>query len=335
MRARGSSVAELLIAVSVFSMLLVVIAAITQFGSRGVRTIESKTDAQSDMLHVTTDFATELSRGSLSALGVYTPPTDFHWAVWTKSDMNDPADVDTAGNPITVGNPMQMVVDLNGNFHAQRYVLYYITRLDAAEHINRYGYLCSSYGGSNGPDTTCPHKWLIRKDLTVVTSTNTGEVDTIGAQSDPKAITRLQALIADASVTEQSLAAEMTPNGPTCRVKVLAKNVLSFEPARLKAAPLATDPPVASASGPLLLADFKFFRAADAAQTVTIGAVPIVTGISPTPDGSGNYLVPVQTKLTAPVDSTGHQQIHTTSVVEDPYGPFTIELDARLLPENP
>lgn len=331
MSSRGATLIEVLVGCGVFVFLMLSSIAIMNIGTGGFRAVEAKADVTRQMNRFESDVSQELRRASLASVGVYTPTTDYHWALWMTTSMNDPSRVDSTGKPtVPLGDPLLQIIR-NGKPIDQRYILYYVTRMDAALHQATYGYLCASYGNTNGPDTTCPHKWIVKKELYLLDAQTTGN-DTIGDQGVPLTTTHLQALTSDATVTEAGLMNESesnTPNSVVHRVQVLAQNVLSFEVTRLAVDPLHPfAAPTVSASGPIVLFDIKAFKTLGA-DRVKIGAASVETVNTATV--GGQTMVTVQSTT----DSQGSTSIHTNSSIAPTFGSFTIQLDNRVIPQNP
>lgn len=316
----------------VFVFLMLSSIAIMDIGTGGFRAVEAKADVTRQMNRFEADISQELRRASLASVGVYTPTTDYHWALWMTTAMNDSARVDAAGRvTVPMGDPLTEIL-VDGKAIKQRYVLYYVTRMDAALHQQMYGYLCASYGSSaSGPDTTCPHKWIVKKDLYLLDGQTTGN-DTIGTQGGTLTSTHLQTLTGDTTVTEPGLLAEAeanTPNSVVHRVQVLAQNILSFEVTRLAVDPVNPyGAPTVSANGPIVLFDIKAFKTLGS-EHVQIGRSSVET-VNTTSIG-GQTMVSVQSTT----DSQGTVSVHTNSSIAPRFGSFTVQLDNRVIPQNP
>jgi hypothetical protein len=248
-----------------------------------------------------------------------------------KTPMNAPGCFDpTTGVPNSLGDPL-LEVSAGGNPVMQRYVLYYVTRMDRALHQKLYGYLCSSYSNDNGPDVTCPHKWIVRKDIYLLDGKTTGN-DSIGLQTDSGAAANIKTYTTDTTVTESGLNAETEVNTPSStihRVQVVAQNVLSFEVTRLAlnpSSPLAA--PTVSPTGPIVLFDVKVFKTLQAGDKVAVGQAPAAT-VNTQTVGSMNMV-----SVNATQDAQGTTNIHANSSIVSAYGAFTIQLDNRVIPQN-
>lgn len=330
-RRAGATLLEVLVGCGVFTFLMISSIAIMNIGANGYRAVESKSDVTRQLNRFEADIVQELRRASLRSVGLYTPSNDFHWAIWMKTPMNAPGCFDpNTGNVITLGDPAVQVTS-SGSAKMQRYVVYYVTRMDAALHQKLYGYLCASYSTNDGPDVTCPHKWIVKKDVYLLDHKTTG-TDSIGVQSDALATTHLTALTTDSTVTEPALAAESESNDPSSdihRVQVVAHNVLSFEVTRMALAagdPLA--PPTVSSTGPIVLFDVKVFKALDAAK-VRVGTSAAVT-VNQASVGGMNMV-----DVHSATDAQGSTTVHTSTSIAPTFGAFTVQVDNRVIPQNP
>jgi hypothetical protein len=329
---RGSTLIEVLVGCGVFVFLMLSSIAIMDIGTGGYKAVEAKADVTRQLNRFESDITQELKRASQSSIAVYTPSNDYHWALWFKTPMNSPAAVDSDFKPtVPMGDSLLTIIDNDGKPVMQRYVLYYVTRMDSDQHQQKYGYLCSSYGSSNGPDTTCPHKWLVKKELYLYDHQTSGN-DTIGAQGDSAAIGRVHTLMSDTTVTQAGLLAESESNDPTSvvhRVQILAENVISFEVTRLAVNPsVPTDSPTVSPTGPIVLFDIKTFKALGADRN-HLGATSEAT-VSTKSVGGLNM---VDASPTA--DNQGNVTVHTNTTITPSFGGFTIQLDNRVIPQNP
>ncbi|NDD30677.1 MAG: hypothetical protein EB084_20650 [Proteobacteria bacterium] len=338
---RGATLIEVLVGCGVFAFLMISSIAIMNIGTGGMRGVESKADVTRQLNKFEADITTELKRASLDSVGVYTPTSDYRWALWFKTPMNEPGKYDlTTGAPTGLGNSLIPVSNDSGKLVAQRYVLYYVTRMSAAKHTADYGFLCASYSnGNSGPDTICPHKWLVKKELWLKKNQLAGP-DTIGSQSDPTSLTNLHSplLLWDNEVTQPALLAEcesFSASSVVHRAQVVAENVLSFEVTRL--AVDSTNPmgaPKVSATGPIVLFDLKVFRALQARKAMTVGVAPATSVTFSTVESqSGNQMVDVASVT----DATGTVTTHTNSsfISGSAASSFTVQLDNRVIVQNP
>ena len=338
---RGATLVEVLVGCGVFAFLMISSVAIMNIGTGGFRGVESKADVARQLNRFEADVTTELKRASRASVGVYTPNSDYRWALWFKTAMNSLDAIDASFQPtVPLGNSIVPITDANGEAVMQRYILFYVTRMDQAKHLEKYGYLCGSYGSTGGPDVTCPHKWVVKKELYLLQNQTSGS-DTIGLQSDASSVTNLRStalhLLSDTPVTQEAIMSEVdqaTSGSCVHRANIVAQNVLSFEVTRLAVS--STDPtgtpPTVSASGPIVLFDLKVFKSLQASRVSSAGVASAAavnfSGTASTPAGQ---MVDIQTSTSA----TGEMVVHTNTSLAASASSFTIQLDNRVIPENP
>ena len=324
---RGATLIEAITGVAVFAFMILASIALARIGTSGWRVVESKTDINRCLSRFENDIIQEVKRASLSSVGVYTPTDDYRWALWFKTPMNDPLKVNpTTGVPTGLGDSLLPILNAGAPV-MQRYILYYVTRLNVDAHKAQYGFACASYNSNAGPDTTCPHKLLVKKELYLLDGQTTG-VDTIGAQGDPAAITRLRALM-EASPTLSEVYGSQESLGHPSRVhraQVFSDSILSFEVTRLAPGSGAGAVPTVSATGPIILFDVKAFKTTTSANVIEVG-MGAATAISTTSDGLVN--------VKSTVLPSGDVDVHTDSNIDARYAPFTVQVDNRVIPQNP
>lgn len=276
------------------------------------------------------DIVQELKRSFLSSVGIYTPASDYRWAIWMKTALNSPDCVDVIGDPIRLGDPLIPVTHL-GQPVPQRYVVYYVTRMDPDEHRDLYGYVCASFTTSTGPDTICPHKLLIKKDVYLLSNKTTGG-DSIGPQSGGAAtIANLVRYTHDLSCRQAAIlgtAESVNPASNVARTRIIGRNILSFEATRLALDPSSPlGAPRVDANAPIVLFDIKTFKSEDTSARITVGQEAAAT-VSVRADASalGGQMVQIQ----AVADGT-----RTCSSVAQSFEAFTVQVDNRVIPQNP
>jgi len=321
---------ELLVGTAVFGFLMLASVAVLQLGTGGWRLIEARSSVARQLNLVEADIIQELKRAFLSSVGVYTPSSDYRWAVWMKTNLNSPGCTDAMGTPLRLGDAVVPVTS-QGQPVPQRYVLYYVTRMDPEEHMRAYGYLCSSFSSDRGPDTVCPHKLLVKKDIYLLSGKTTGD-DSIGLQGGGAAtISKLTGYTHDLSCRQDALihsSEGFTPSSNVARTRILGRNIVSFEVTRLAldtASPL--QPPHVDRNGPIILFDLKTFKAEDAGGRIAVGRTDVST-VSVLADASapGGQMVNIQ-------DSAAGTR--TSSSVSSSFEAFTVQVDNRVIPQNP
>lgn len=271
---RGATLIELLITVGVFSFLVVSLLAITRDGTASWRSVETRSSVQTALRMAEREITTELIRASYSSVKI--KQDTYQHAIVFKSAMND-TDVEDTG---VLGDPMIFWLepdDVTPKY--QRYVLYYVTRIDDDEHLATYGFKCDTSKLSAGPpynDDVCPHKILVRKDIYLAAALDSksalGSSPYIESPPDePSTLTQY------ANVpfiwAEPSLKSQYPY---LAQVRIIARDVLSFNLAPVKpdGSPGTLDSNGGLNSGNsafLVEFDIKTFKTLEAAGSVTIG----------------------------------------------------------------
>ncbi len=323
-KSQGATLVELIITVAVFSLLSIATFAIMRMGSGTLTMVDARSDVQHSLQLFETNLTTELKRASLASVGIYTPDSDYRWAIWMKEPMNETtADVAVTGK---LGDPLVCVLDASNHPVMQRYVLFYVALMDKSDHDGTFGATCNAaYTSGVAPETKCPHKWIVRKDIYLTDNKLPSGSDSIGVQGGASTVANLQRYLTDkvsqsALLGEPDTPASGEPNN-VARVQIMADNVVSFELARLRPAG-ANAPPVNDPKGPIILFDVKLFKGSDAQHKVPIGSQNIVnvaytagnTGVNTTVVGGDAY---------------------SGSTVAPQYQSFTVQLDNRVVPQNP
>lgn len=327
---RGATLIELLVGTAIFGFLMLASVAMLQIGMNGWRAIEARSSVARQLNLLEADMIQELKRAFQSTVGVYTPGSDYRWALWMKTNVNSPGCVDAGGSPLRLGDSLVPVTN-QGAPVPQRYIVYYVTRMDPDEHQAQFGYLCSSFSTTTGPDTVCPHKLLVKKDIYLLTGKTTGS-DSIGPPGGGAAtIANLVGYTHDLSCRQSALlrtGEAFSPASNVSRTRIVARNVVSFEVTRLAldpANPLL--PPRVDARGPIVLFDIKTFKSEDAGASLTVGQ-QAAAAVSVTADAGapGGQMVQVQ---------GAGDSLRTSSTVTQSFGAFTVQVDNRVIPQNP
>lgn len=336
-RSAGTTLIEVLVGCSVFAFVMIASLAIMNIGTSAWRTIEGKSDVTRSLNRFESDIVQELKRASLQSVGIYTPRSDYRWAIWFKTAMNAPGRYDPAtGLPLVPLGDASLQVLNTGVPVMQRYVLYYVTRMSREEHLAAHGFLCASYTSGRVPDTECPHKRMVKKDIHLL-NPKVGGTDAIGLQGDPATVARLRRYLTS-ELSESALFAQQASVDSTSnvhRVQVVASGIMGFEVTRLKLRPTdPMSPPVVDPNGPIILFDVKAFKAIAARDKIQVGlgSAAEVQYSSETFSGvPGSEMIGVTTVA----DRTGALTTHTTSTVAPQYAAFTVQLDNRVVPQNP
>lgn len=333
-RRRGSSLIEVLVTMGVFAIAVVATFTIVRIASGTYRNVDSRTEVQRQLRLAQSDLVMELERASLGSVGVYTPRGDYRWALWFKTALND-HDATLDVPYMRLGTP-RSTVSKAGDPVLQRYVLYYVARMDKGRHDGLYGALCdAAYASMQGPDVRCPHKVMVKKEIYLTEDRTATGPDTIGPQTvplDTATITRLTRFLTHERTPEawqaeaetgEALITGSAGRPLVNRVRVLASSLLSFELARLRPdTSSSTSRPMPAALGPIILVDLKVFKAIDAQGRIALAG----DLVSARMDGESVSVVANPSDPTQPASAF---------VVEERYAPFTVQVDSRVIPENP
>jgi hypothetical protein len=153
---------EVVITTGIFSVLVLALFAVMQFGIRSWKNIESKNAVQTQLRKVELFLLEDLKRASYNQLRVANM-----LGTWSPGNSKSLVGLECSGSAVWFLSAMDdsgtwYMRDADGNPTWQRNVLYYIARPADAWHQAKYGYLC---GAGGDRDTVCPHKWLIRKEI--------------------------------------------------------------------------------------------------------------------------------------------------------------------------
>ena len=297
---RGMTLLEVLIGTSLTLIITVVIGVAFEQCCSVWHTLDARSAAEAGQRILLSDMRQELHRASAGSIGMYAPPDDSRWALWMKSPMNDTDNLNVLG----ASSVLQVAGD---KLDPQRYVLYYVAHLDAAEHHQDYGMDCTTT--TTAPDGLCPHKLVVREDILLRDATGT---DTLGTQST-FTIATLGRFLLDGQTTA---ALNSLPNTQPLvrRVQIMAREVLSFELTRLQPGLSET----ASPSGPVILVDVKMLNLGEIVRTLAVGQNPEVK-IAVVAGGNG-----VQVATPA-----GDDFAHSASTVVPQYQPYLVDVDER------
>ena len=179
----GATLVEVIITTGVFSVLMLTLFSVVQYGMDSWRSIEGRQVTQTMMRKIGVFALDDIRRGSLSKMGLvylnaynagdkkigaYGTGTSgttnlgdgkghFGQAIFMSSAYNSQATPDAGGAAL-------FRRDGDGNPLWDKTILYYAAVMDNNEHIKKYGAgikeLCGGY-------TSCPHKWLIRREIPV------------------------------------------------------------------------------------------------------------------------------------------------------------------------
>ncbi|MBQ7528668.1 prepilin-type N-terminal cleavage/methylation domain-containing protein [bacterium] len=167
----GATLIEVIISTAVFSVLMLTLFMMVQYGLESWRNIEGRNATQRMMRKVSLFTMDDIRRSSFSCMGVVSLPSynanNINKIVYgedlTKNSgykvgqaifMHSAYNTDTSGD--TSGSLRFRRKD-DGTPEWRDTILYYATALTEAEHARRYG------DKSCGNNSSCPHKWLVRR----------------------------------------------------------------------------------------------------------------------------------------------------------------------------
>lgn len=173
-RTLGATLVEVIITTGVFSVLMLVLFSIVQYGMDSWRSIEGRSVTQTMMRKIGVFAMDDIRRGSFSQLGVgrytnYSPSSVtatvgtavsgskapvYGQALWMLSAYNDAA-------PGSGGNVYFPRSD-DGKPSWSKNVLYYVSVINDDLHQQKYGGTIAALCGN---ENACPHKWLIRREI--------------------------------------------------------------------------------------------------------------------------------------------------------------------------
>jgi type II secretory pathway pseudopilin PulG len=149
---RGFSVGELMVSIGVFSLLSVVLFGTMRFGISSWRAIDSRHEATNALYKAQISLKRDLQAADTDFMDVAQVGGGSGDAIWFLSATDPDADpkvdrkfvFDDAGDPVW-----------------QRNIIYYLVRPGSHNDVSN-GTTCNTGGNPDG-DSTCPHKFLIRK----------------------------------------------------------------------------------------------------------------------------------------------------------------------------
>lgn len=245
---KGTTLIELLIACAVFSFLVICLFAVIKYATRNWRSVEDRDSVQSEIRKIETNLSEELRKTSYASVVTWTG--DYRHTLGFKSFTNPITgrfDTDSTGNPLTHG-----------------YILYILLRPAGNEDP-------CTHDAILGNDNKCPHKFLLRVDLTRTTDGVTSWDPWPGAPpNDIPGSTEIakyippHASLSGKSVSRDQYITAVSSQGADSKylqnVYIVGKNLLSFNVAKMT-------PP----NNPEILVDIKCFRELEAGQFIKVG----------------------------------------------------------------
>lgn len=163
---RAFSVLELIVASTVMSLLMIVLAQAMMQAQNSFRTVTGTSESADELRRVSRNLRLELMQTSASQIGTGNSCSSLGCpdgqALWFLSNL------DAAGKP-------QFLSD--GSPFWQKNVLYYLVVPD--DHPRVFGQTCTGGVGPGGYEDRCPHKVLVRKEIDFGTATNLADDATV------------------------------------------------------------------------------------------------------------------------------------------------------------
>ncbi len=189
----GATLVEVLITTGVFSVLMLVLFTVVQYGMDSWRSIEGRTVTQTMMRKVGVFAMDDIRRASFGGLGVasydkYNPSSlkkvvtgkeidqskqpNYGQAVWMLSAYNDNSSIPGSIDSEVASAAERFSRSDSGIPNWNKNVIYYVSTIGPNLHKEKYGGTMEDICG--GPES-CPHKWLIRCEVLKNASALLGE----------------------------------------------------------------------------------------------------------------------------------------------------------------
>ena len=179
----GATLVEVLITTGVFSVLMLVLFTVVQYGMDSWRSIEGRTVTQTMMRKVGVFAMDDIRRASFGGLGVaayknYNPGSFdkiltgtevdqnkqplYGQAIWMLSAYNDNSAISGGTDPEVVSASERFSRSASGIPNWNKNVIYYVSTIGPNLHKEKYGGTIQEVCGNA---ESCPHKWLIRCEV--------------------------------------------------------------------------------------------------------------------------------------------------------------------------
>ena len=329
---RGATLIELMITCGVFSFIVIALFALTRDGTEGWKSVDARSAVQSALRNFERDITTELRRTSLTSIRIWNANNNtsdsYRTAIVMKSATSSPVDPNDPNVPSPLGAaayPESFFVENTTNEkypkpNWQRWVLYYLTRPGRDQHMKEYGFLCSSYDKEVNPDYKCPHKWLVRKDISYVSTLFSTKEDLVnGDKNGTSGKPFLDGTGGwGGELNEEELKRAHSGEGGTqtgslvvLAPRILAKNILTLRiGVEVDAAGMPTEPVISF--------DVKAFKVLETQRTLAIGQADLDTDTS---------------SYTTKTDQAGLSVKQYAASGEN--SAYTVQLDNKVIPMNP
>lgn len=180
----GATLVEVLITTGVFSVLMLVLFTVVQYGIDSWRSIEGRTVTQTMMRKIGVFAMDDIRRTSFGGLGVatytnYDPKSiskvvigtdvdkdkapQYGQAIWMLSAYNDNSNISTGGADAEVISASDRFARSDSGIPSwNKNIIYYVSSIGDNLHKEKYqGTAAEICGGPN----SCPHKWLVRCEV--------------------------------------------------------------------------------------------------------------------------------------------------------------------------
>lgn len=216
LRPKGVTLPELIVAMSIFSMLAVAFASIMNYGMRTWVSMEGRHLCERDLRQAEFALLRDLRRSRADRVGCATTANLDGGLLWMNYGLRRGGALD--------GQPCR---DIDGLPIWQSTVIYYLVRPAPALHQQLYGYQCAVWSGP-GPDPLCPHKLLLRREVETLGHT---AVPPVAAESEPFPAS-LSPWIGSPEVRPLDMRLSNLPAGGVVQSKIVCLSMLTFNPQR-------------------------------------------------------------------------------------------------------
>lgn len=163
----GATLAEVMITTGLFSLLMLTLFAVMEYGVRSWSSVESRSSVQTMMRKIEVFLIDDLRRSSYSQLAVSTMPSGWNTENLEPIRLNNPSGtalwfLSAVKTDETTGE-VEFMRDNQGKPIWQRNVVYYVAAIPESLHNS-----LPNAGSCSGKEY-CPHHWLIRKEVDLIT----------------------------------------------------------------------------------------------------------------------------------------------------------------------
>lgn len=209
---RGFTISEVLTTCALYSIILIVLGIAVTSGEKLFRRVSAKYDTESQLQRALPRLQEEIRATSLSTVEVNSNPP----AIWFLTNYGPPS-AGAPEAPDTFIPQMQM----DGSPRWQRHIVYYLCQPNQHDQIANQS--CGGYTGDD--DTICPHKVLIRAEITFE---NPDPTDAAQVEQPHSLATWLAPVSRSSGYNVSGLRGTTINAAQVKRIDVLGRNLLSF-----------------------------------------------------------------------------------------------------------